>query len=231
MTSRKWSDRILGSSKTFTGEKNTVVFATGNASTVSADMRRRSLFVELFMKEERAEERRFNRTLDVGYLLQNRGAILNALWTMVQSWDTNGRPSSRLSHSSFPEWTKVIAGIVENAGYASPVAASRIDCAADRDGSDMRKLVDALPAGTQQEAFTFQKFVEYAREVGAFEALLGGQGDLDRKVNTAFSRVLKRYDRRMIRDFVFLLQGQGHSRLYVFKKADLVVSMPPELVG
>ena len=230
LTSRTWSDRILGSSKTFTGDKNTVVFATGNACTVSPDMRRRSLFVELFMKEERAEERRFNRTMDVSYLLQNRAQILCALWSIVQHWDANGRPASALSHSSFPEWANIIAGIVECAGYTSPITAPRIDCAADQEGNDMRRLVDALPAETPQRVFTFQQFVEYARQVGAFENIIGSEGDLDRKLKTTFSRVLKRYDHRSIRDYVFLLQGQGHARLYVLKKADLVTSMPPELV-
>lgn len=230
LTSPTWSGRILGSSKTFDSGKNTVVFATGNACTVSPDMRRRSLFVELFMKEERAEERRFSRTMDVSYLLQNRAPILNALWAFVQHWDTNGRPASTLSHSSFPEWAKVIAGIVESAGYSSPITPPRIDCAADLDGNAMRTLVDALPAGTPQQVFTFQQFVEYARQVGAFEQVIGSEGELDRKMKTTFSRVLKRYDRRSIRDYVFLLQGQGHARHYVFKKPELVTTMPPELV-
>ncbi len=230
LTSPTYGGRVLGATKTFDGEKNTVVFVTGNACTISPDMRRRSLFVELFMKEERAEERRFNRTMDVSYLLQNRAPILSALWALVQHWDANGRPASALSHSSFPEWANVIGGIVESAGYASPIASPRIDFAADQDGNDMRKLVDGLPTDTPQRIFTFQQLVDYARQVGAFENVIGSEGDMDRKMKTTFSRVLKRYDRRSIRDYVFLSQGQGHSRLYVLRKSDLVVNMPPELV-
>ena len=40
------------------------VFVTGNGCTVSPDMRRRSLFVKLFMEDECAEDRKFKRVLD-----------------------------------------------------------------------------------------------------------------------------------------------------------------------
>jgi hypothetical protein len=229
LTTSIWSDRILGSSKNFSGEKNTVVFATGNACTVSPDMRRRSLFVQLFMKEERAEARQFKRPLDVPYLLERRSEILNALWVMVHSWNTAGRPAASKTHSSFPEWAKTIAAIVEHAGYTSPVATPDIDCTADRDGADIRKLVDGLKADSPSQTFTFTELVVYARQAGAFESIIGTEGELDRKQNTIFGRALKRYDHRFVGDFVFIVDGQGHSRKYVFKKIDAITEMPKEL--
>ena len=229
LTTSIWSDRILGSSKNFSGEKNTVVFATGNACTVSPDMRRRSLLVQLFMKEERAEARQFRRLLDVPYLIERRGEILSALWVMVKMWVANGKPAGSKTHSSFPEWAKTIAPIVENAGYSSPVVMPDIDCAADRDGEGMRLLVNGLAPGVPMRIFTFTEFVEYARQVGAFESIIGSEGDLDRKANTIFGRALKRYDRRFVGDYMFLVEGQGHARKYVFKKADLVTTMPQDL--
>ena len=159
LTSTVWSDRILGSNKSFSGEKSTVVFATGNACTVSPDMRRRSLFVTLFMREERAEARQFNRSLDVPYLLEKRGDILSAVWTLIKAWDADGRPRGSKTHSSFPEWTKTIAAIVEHAGYRSPVETPLVDVDADRDGSDMRKMVNALPLGTPMTMYEFKELV------------------------------------------------------------------------
>ena len=84
MTSAVWSGRILGVSKTFAGENLMTVFVTGNGCTVSPDMRRRSLFVELFMEDERAEDRKFKRVLDDVTLLSMRPRILAALWAMVR---------------------------------------------------------------------------------------------------------------------------------------------------
>jgi len=66
---------------------------------------------------------------------------------------------------------------------------------------------------------------------GAFDSLLGGEGELDRKDRTTFSRILKRYDGRFIGDFVFTIEGEGHGRVYVFKKDGMDTTMPPELQG
>src|SRR6185437_10024826 len=231
LTTTVWKDRILGSSKSFTGEKSTVVFATGNSCTVSPDMRRRSLVVHLFMREERAEARKFNRPLDVSYLLENRSPILNALWAFVKAWDAAGRPKGSKTHSSFPEWTKTIAAIIEHAGYPSPAEIPSVECSADQDGNDMRKMVNAISPNTPIKTFMFSGLVDFARSVGAFESTLGTEGELDRKARTTFSKILKRYDGRFIGDYTFLVRGEGHNRTYVFKKPGMDVSMPPDLQG
>jgi hypothetical protein len=231
LTSTVWTDRILGSSKNFSGEKNTVVFATGNSCTVSPDMRRRSLVVNLFMREERAEARTFNHSLDVSYLLEQRPKILNALWVFVKAWDAAGRPKGSKTHSSFPEWTKTIAAIIEHAGYPSPAEIASVEYSADQDGNDIRKMVNAISPNTPLKTFKFSDLVEYARSVGAFESTLGTEGELDRKARTTFSKILKRYDGRFIGDYIFLVRGEGHNRTYVFKKGDMDVSMPPDLQG
>lgn len=68
------------------------VLITGNGCSVSPDIRRRSLFVELFMEEEHAEDREFKRALDDRELLVLRSDILAALWAFVREWDIAERP-------------------------------------------------------------------------------------------------------------------------------------------
>src|SRR5207248_2440723 len=91
VTSTMWSGRILGVSKSFCGENNVTVFISGNSCTYSSDLRRRALVAELFMKEERAEDRKFAQTLDDRTLLDSRPIILAALWALVREWDVAGR--------------------------------------------------------------------------------------------------------------------------------------------
>ena len=231
LTTTIWRDRILGSSKSFAGEKSTVVFVTGNSCTVSPDMRRRSLVVHLFMREERAEARKFNRPLDVSYLLEHRSQILNALWVFIKAWDAAGRPKGSKTHSSFPEWTRTIGAIIEHAGYPSPAEIPSVECSVDQDGNDMRRMVNAISPSTPIKIFKFADLVDFARSMGAFETTLGTEGELDRKARTTFSKILKRYDGRYIGDYTFSLRGEGHNRTYIFRKEGLDVSMPPELQG
>src|SRR5262249_16351177 len=110
-TSTRFSGRILGASKMFVGENDMTVFVTGNGCPVTPDMRRRSLFVELLMEQECAEERIFKRELDQRVLLELRPQILAALWALVNAWDKAGRPNAKKTHSTFLEWSRIIGGI------------------------------------------------------------------------------------------------------------------------
>lgn len=217
LTSTDWSDRVLGSSKTFTGEKVTTVFVTGNACTVSPDIRRRSLFCELFMAEDRAEERQFRRTLENADLMAMRPKVLAALWALVRKWDEGGRPKSSLPYSTCPRWAEIIGGIVEHAGYVSPVQPAILKTAGDNEGDEMRRLVAAIVGDAQFKRVTFADLVTIARSNGLFERLLGADGtiELDRKVRTTFSRILKRYDERLMGSYRFSAQGDGHARRFV----------------
>jgi hypothetical protein len=207
-TSTRWSGRILGVSKMFSGENLMTVFVTGNGCTVSPDMRRRSLFVELFMTEERAEERLFKRELDQRVLLSLRPQILAALWALVREWDAAGRPKPSRSHSAFPEWSRTIGGIVECAGYASPFEHAEIHAAGDVDGSDMRKLVTLLAEG---EPAKFDQIIEHCKEHGLFERLQTKDGEMNKH---RLGWLLKRYDRRIFAAGRFVIDGVGRHRTF-----------------
>jgi hypothetical protein len=214
VSSAVWSGRILGVSKMFAGENLMSVFVTGNGCTVSPDMRRRSLFVELFMEDERAEDRKFARVLDDAVLLAMRPCILAALWAFVREWDAAGRPKPTKSHTAFPRWAEIIGGIVEHAGYGCPLGTVEIPSAADVDGADVRELVKLLADG---EPLKFDELVALAREKGLFERIIGSDGDGELKPSdkSAFGKLLKRYDRRVFsggRSFV--IDGKGRARTF-----------------
>lgn len=212
VTASCWSGRVLGVSKSFSGANNVTVFATGNGCTVSPDMRRRSLFVELFMENERAEDREFRRELDEAALLTMRADILSALWAFVREWDVAGRPKPSRTHSSFPRWAQIIGGIVEFAGYACPLDTAEIQSASDIDGSEMRELVKQLAGG---ESVKFEDLTATAREHGLFERFIGTEGDLKPAEKSAFGKLLKRYDRRVFGGCQrFVVDGKGHSRCF-----------------
>ncbi|HMF45133.1 MAG TPA: hypothetical protein VKE29_00540 [Candidatus Udaeobacter sp.] len=208
-----WSGRILGVSKMFAGENLVTVFVTGNGCTVSPDMRRRSLFVELFMEDERAEDRQFRRVLDDPALLAMRPRILGALWALVRDWDAAGRPKPSRPHTAFPRWSEIIGGVVEHAGYGCPLQTAEIPSAADVDGADMRELVQPLDG----EPVKFDELVDTAWEHGLFERIIGSESDGDLKPSdkSTFGKLLKRYDRRVFGEGKrFVVDGKGHSRTF-----------------
>jgi len=215
-TSPHFSGRILGVSKEFQGEAGATVLITGNGLTISPDLRRRSLFVELFLRELRAEDRAFKRTLDPVAIQTARPDILSALWSLVREWDKSGRPKSSLLNSSFPRWTDTIAGIVEFAGYGCPTAPAEIEGMGDTDTADFSTL-----AGLMQPArrYTFEELATAAEDAGLFDHITGdrdkNEGGLSRRAKKKLSGVLGRFDRRRVTaKGVFRMEGKGHSRRY-----------------
>jgi hypothetical protein len=214
LTTPDYEGRILGQSASFRGQNDAVVFITGNGCTVSPDMRRRSLFCELFLEVERAEDRVFQNNLEVPALLQQRQNILSALFSLIRDWDAAGRPKPSRTNSSFPDWSEVFGGIVENAGYGCPLETPQIEAAADQTGTDMRTLVKILADGAKLRAVEFSEVVEVARSGGLFEWLIPEDGDLEAKGKATFARLLKGYDRRLVGGYRFTLLGRGHCRRY-----------------
>lgn len=212
ISSPHWSDRILGENTTFTGPNLATVFVTANGCTVSPDMRRRSLFAELHLEAERAEDREFKRSLDLPTLLQMRPQSLAALWAIVRHWDAKGRPAPSRSHSAFPSWAKSVGGAVEVAGFGCCLESPKVAVAVDPDADDMRGLVAAM--GESAKRLTFSELVDLARLQGCFETIIGTEGDLKHVERSRMAKLLARYDSRLVGDHRFVIEGKGHGRKF-----------------
>ncbi len=217
-TASSYSGRILGVSKEFEGEASATVLITGNGLTVSPDMRRRSLIVELFMSELRAEDRRFTRRLDDPALLALRPRILAACWSLVRSWNDAGRPPATRNNASFPRWCDTIGGIVEHAGFSCPTIPAEVHAMGDTDTRDIAKLGAEMVEGTR---YTFGQIVELCSDHGLFERFTENRehdGNLSRSAKSGFPKALRRYDRRTIAPGVeFYIEDAGRDRRYCAK--------------
>ena len=220
-----WEGRILGASKLFTGKNNAVVFITGNGCTVSPDLRRRSLFIELFMEEDRSENRKFKKVLNERVLLDCGQKILTALWSIVKAWDDAGRPKASSIHPSFPDWSMIIGGMTEHAGFGCPLINPILKEGGDKDIEDMSVFVKKIYNVHPSKELTFFELGKFAYHENLFERVFCGEEELDRKGKTTFSRILKRYDRRIFgaERLRFLIQSERRNRRYLVKKEGKVL--------
>ena len=212
ISSPTWCDRLLGVSQTFTGQNIATVFVTANGCTVSPDMRRRSLVIELHLEAERAEDRQFGRPLDVPTLMALRPKVLAACWSLVRHWHRRGQQSPSRSHSAFPKWAKMIGGIVEAAGFACPLDTANVAISADEDGEAMRRLVEVMQSDNE---YTFAQVVDLCQANGCFDGIVGdARTEVANANRVKLSRLLGRYDHRLVRDCRFLIRGKSHQRRY-----------------
>lgn len=107
-----------------------------------------------------------------------------------------------------------MGGIVEAAGFGCPLETAHVTAAVDPDLEDMCAL--ALALAVHGSGVTFPELVAMARAGGLFDSIIGSvdDGELGRSEKTSFGRLLTRYDRRLVRDFRFLVEGKGKTRRY-----------------
>jgi hypothetical protein len=238
VSSPKWRDRLLGVNQIGDYDNNATVFATGNGATCTPDIRRRSLQCELHLGEERAEDKVFQRTLNVSALLKMRSELLAACWSLVTAWDKAGRPGPSRSHSGFPEWAVTIGGIVQHAGFGCALETPESSIAVDEDAEAMHELVDAMGSkpGVKHAA---REVFGLCRVRGVFLHLVGAS-DLAMK-NDAYStmgKILARYRDRLVGEWRFMIEGKGHQKRFYVEAAGAGAKhgrtvkhdIPPELL-
>jgi hypothetical protein len=215
VTSPTFGGRILGVTKEFSGEAGATLLITGNGLTISPDMRRRSLLVELFMPELRSEDRKFKRILDAETIREVRPAVVSALWSIVRAWDEAGRPACSHGNASFPRWAKTIAGMVEFAGFGSPLAPAEIEGMGDTDTVDFAVLVGLMK---HRDEYTFGDLTAMAEGAGLFERIFNDtdkDGNLSARGKQRLAKMLARYAGRQVAAGVrFMAIGKGHGRRY-----------------
>ena len=189
---------------------------TSNQAEVSSDIARRSIFVDLFQKEADPQARKIERPMGAEYLARPeiRFQILSALWSLIVSWDKGGRPpcSSRLA--GFDDWARVIAGIVEFAGFGDPLRKPESEEFGDPDAGDMRDLVKTMAEGVFRdgleymcrEGVSFDDVIWICRDRGLFDEQIKGKVDRETKEfeiytssRTKMSRLFARYNGRVFR--------------------------------
>jgi hypothetical protein len=230
VTANQMGGRILGTSYTFDVEKQCLVFISGNQAIVGSDMRRRSMFVNLFVEEAKSEDRAVVEPINERIILSRRNDILAACWAYVRAWQDAKCPPSERRNLSFPEWGYMIGGILENMSYPCPLTPP------PNDGDSMLQSFQALIAGVMDgvlgdEVFnTPRELLDVCRSVGSFNWKISETeptADKDKRAESAaLGRYCELYKGRMftvrINDIdtkiKFEAIGQGHQRRYRFTK-------------
>ncbi len=121
ITSEKWEDRLLGENISVVLNNELIYGFTGNINlTLSPDLQRRTKIIYLHSEVENIDSRKFSRPNLHEWVVNNRGLILSAIYTLIRNWFEKGCLKSKLEYNGFPEWGRICGGIMETAGYTSP---------------------------------------------------------------------------------------------------------------
>ncbi|MBF0440690.1 MAG: toprim domain-containing protein [Oligoflexales bacterium] len=119
ITSRYWSDRILGSNRLMSFRNDATWIITGNNPLFSFELSRRVVRIRIDPDHECPWERKDFTHPDLRkWILENRSDLIHAILTLISNWIAKGKPDSSKTLGSFESWSSVIGGILEAAGIA-----------------------------------------------------------------------------------------------------------------
>lgn len=121
LTSKIWSDRILGGNDWFTGPNDKLWMVTGNNIKLGRDLPRRSIWIRQEPKiNPTSGKREFKHTRLLAWVEENLGNVWWALLTLIRRWVSLGMPDAQSaaarSTTTFDDWARKLGGILECAG-------------------------------------------------------------------------------------------------------------------
>ncbi len=197
LTASVLGGRVLGTSTEDEYPNLATVFLTGNGLKLSTDLARRTCVIDLFYPGD-PKKRAFSKEIEGGWILhtETRKKFLACLWACVRFWAERGCPRTEgRKLSSFEGFSKIIGGIVMNAGYADPMAPPVLSL--DEAGAAWERLLVALadtvtvPDGGSVR-FTVADCLEKAEELEVFDIITGGARDPKRTFGTRLKQYLGR---------------------------------------
>jgi len=118
LTSTRWADRVLGSSKVVDVDFAPLWVASGNNPVLSAEISRRTVQIRIDPRVDRPWQRqewRHPQLLEWAH--KNRGELVWAALVLWRNWLAVGSPNSEAPVlGSFEQWSRTIGGVLKAAG-------------------------------------------------------------------------------------------------------------------
>lgn len=118
LTSRDYSDRVLGRTENITLDNDRVWTITGNNVQIGGDLGRRTVTIAIDPGVPNPQERTGFAIADLeGWVKARRGALLHALLTLITNWTAAGQPlQARAQSDGYARWESAVGAILERAG-------------------------------------------------------------------------------------------------------------------
>jgi hypothetical protein len=156
LTTREYTDRVLGTTNDTTMINDRLWVATGNNMVLGGDLDRRVVTVSIDPGVERPEDRTGFDIPDLGaHVREHRAGILGDLLTMIAAWDAASRPRGEPTSDSFGRWVAAVRGVLEVCGVPGTFdhSDSRSDNA-DPDAEDAAAFLAVIERAFGAEPWT-----------------------------------------------------------------------------
>jgi len=200
ITAEQYSDRVLGRNEILTFDNEIDFSLSGNTGIgFTADLANRARFVNLFLDIEDANSRKFVNPNLHRIVIENRGLILSAMYSLVKNWIDKKMPPGTIPLTSFPDWASICGGIMECAEYTNPCNGirSQFNQGCDNETMDMKVLFEECYRVRPEGVWKKNEIRDLVTEDGELFSYL----DFSKKGDqTKFGNMIKRFINRLLSD-------------------------------
>lgn len=167
LTSKRISDRILGKNEVVSVDNELDISASGNVGiTFTPDLGNRCIFIKLFLDIENSNSREFENPDLHGWVIENRGQVLSAIFCLINDWVEKGSKPGSKKFASFPEWADICGGIMENAGFSSPCIPNdeSLTIGGDTESQEMKLLFELAYQQWPEKAVKKSELIDLAKD-------------------------------------------------------------------
>lgn len=184
ITSPVWAFRYMHSQRTGSVLNQKLTLLTGNQATLSEDLTRRSLMVDLWSSELAMDrQKRITAVIDAEWLAdpKHRADMLSALFALVKHWVDAGAKNYPTLIPSFEGWSRIIPAIVTAAGFACPLQKPNVQDAGGKQEVEFLRLIEAAvrdydpPGGWkvgEPRDILLADWCRLARSIGVFHSII-----------------------------------------------------------
>jgi hypothetical protein len=183
LTSEEQEGRAMGGHSTFRAKNSALLIVSGNNLSADEDAVRRFLVIDLFEAGEPKDRHVPRESLlndEVMKQKEWREHALSIMYAFVRHWHEAGMPEGSITFPTFENYSWLLGGIVEAAGFGNPFVPPDIPDALNPDQSEFVELMEevlAEMAGETEKDFTLQDLCMYARRRGIYEPKVGTVAD------------------------------------------------------
>lgn len=200
ITCKVWSDRMLGANTDVTLPNEIEFSMSGNIGiTYTGDLAHRSRRIGLYFSGENPNARTFSHSNLYRWILEHRSELLSAVVAVVRHWHDAGQPVGQTPFASFPEWARVVGGIMQAAGFGDPCLpdTSTDFAGGDEEATHMKTLFRVAREKWADRRVELKQVTALLTDDDSNQ-LFGWMKLEDRSGQTAFGKLLRRYVGRIL---------------------------------
>ena len=216
-----WEDRVLGASESLTLRNETEFSISANNATWEPDIERRCRRIRLRFTPEHVNGHRYKHESVLEWVRQHRADLLSAVNALVANWVRAGCPPGPTPFTSFPEWGRVVGGILLCAGLQDPcLPHEESSVSGDKDTDGMRRFFAMGHERFGNQWSNKDAVYEWVRETEAVQELFEWIDFAQKRGTISFGKLLARFDGRELGGVTFGVQRTSANFCkYLFSRA------------